>query len=626
MRYRRSLCHSTVIGATIALLAGPTLAREFSAVYVFGDSLSDSGAYTPVVTALGVPTANRFTTNPGQTWAETLAAAYGRSAATAYAVNPANGSFATIATGSNFAVGGARVNAQPGVFPANPAIAANIPTVSTQVTAMVARGTLDRAALYTVWAGANDIFTQLSAVAAGGASAVPAATTALTTAATGLAAQVARLKAAGAKNIVVIGVPDIGATPFAAAGGPAQVALASQLTTGYNTALAQSLSGSGVLYLDGAQLMKSIAANPAAYGISNTTIPACGAASSLGCTASANGALFADGVHPTALGHQLIADWVRAALEGTGRAGLLAALPLGRSGAQWRAVDERLREFQNFGGAGSGAFASLDRASAGIDATANTAAASGHANALTVGYQRALNAQLLVGAALGYEDAPFDLGANAGHIKYKEWNLTAFAAYKTGPWYVNGLASAGRLDYGSTRNVVLGPLLTTASGDTKGRHTGLRLQAGYLMTSGTLVHGPLVGIDAERVTVDAYGETGGGVAALRYGEQTRESLRTRLGYQLAGDSQWNGMRARPYAQLSYDYQHRKDERDMQVGAGGTSMMAVTTANRTGGYGTLAIGATLRVARDVDLGLGLSGTLGQSGARNSALQVTLGMPL
>ena len=619
----------SAIGAALAMSAMTTLtahARDFSGVYVFGDSLSDSGAYTSLVAALGVPAANRFTSNPGEVWAETLAASYGRSAATAYAVNPLTGSFGAMPTGSNFAVGGARVNVQPGVFPANPGIAGNIPPVSTQVSALLARGALDSKALYTVWAGANDIFTQMAVVGAAGASAIPAAASALATAATDMAAQVARLKAAGARNIVVIGVPDIGTTPFAAAGGPAQIGLASQLSGGYNTALAQSLAGSGALFLDGAKLMQAIAANPSAYGITNTTLPVCGATSSLGCSAAANGGLFADGVHPTTLGHKLIADWVRAALEGSGRAGLLAALPIGRSGAQWRSVDARMRDFQNFGGEGGGVFVGVDHASGGIDATPTSSSASGHTNALTIGYQRVLNAQTLVGAALGYEDSPFDLGGNAGRVKYDEWNLTAFVSYKSGPWYVNGLASHGRLDFNSTRNINLGPLSSSASGDTKGRQSGLRIQAGYLMTSGKLIHGPLLGIESERVTVNSYTETSGGASALSFGEQTREALRSRIGYQLAGDDQWGSMRVRPYAQLSYEYQHRKDERDTLVGAGGSSMMAVTTANRTGGYGALAVGATFRVAKDVDLNLGLSGTIGQPGARNSAVRATISLPL
>lgn len=332
-------------------------------------------------------------------------------------------------------------------------------------------------------------------------------------------------------------------------------------------------------------------------------------------------------MHPTTLGHQIIADWVRAALEATGRAGMLAALPLGRSGAQWRAVDGQLREFQNFGASGGGMFYAVDHAPGRVGATATSDSASGSTRSLTVGYQRALSQQLLIGAALGYEDAPFDLGGGNGRVKYDEWILTAFAAYKAGPWYVNGLASHGRLDYASTRNVNLGPRAVTENGDTSGRQDGVRLQAGYLMSAGELVHGPLLGVDWERVRVAAYSEKSGSVTAMSYGEQTRKSIRSRLGYQVAGEDQWGGLRARPYAQLSYEYQHARDEHDSLVGLAGTSSMAaIPTANRTGGYGVLALGTTLRVGKSIDLGIGLSGTLGQPGGRNSALQLTLSAPL
>lgn len=85
-------------------------AGDYSNVYFFGDSLSDNGAYAPLVG----PNA-RFTTNPGTVWTDNLGAHYGKSVTTAYAA-PANGvvAFTPITSGNNLAVGGARVSLLPG--------------------------------------------------------------------------------------------------------------------------------------------------------------------------------------------------------------------------------------------------------------------------------------------------------------------------------------------------------------------------------------------------------------------------------------------------------------------------------------------------------------------------------
>src|SRR5262245_21541022 len=305
------------LAVAFALFGGAAHA-QYSNLYVFGDSLSDSGAFTPLVTAFGAPTANKFTNNPGNVWVENLAARYGLTATPGFSLNLATTTFAATG-GNNYAIGGARITQQPGVFSlaANPAlgnaIAANIVPLSGQITTNLAQtaGAAQPGALYGFWGGANDVFFQAGAVGLG----LPLATasTNIVTAATDAVTQINRLRAAGAGNIVVVAVPDIGATPFAAASPPGTAQLLTGLTNGYNTALQQGLVASGatnVAFIDPRPVIADILARPAAYGVTNTTIPACGAAASLGCGPAqqipgSSTFLFADGVHPTVLVHQM---------------------------------------------------------------------------------------------------------------------------------------------------------------------------------------------------------------------------------------------------------------------------------------------------------------------------------
>jgi outer membrane lipase/esterase len=615
-----SLKRSAVFAGLMLGALASASANEYSNLYSFGDSLSDAGVFAPLVGAN-----SRFTTNPGTVWAEDLGAHYGRAVSSAYSASLTG--FSLNSTGNDFAIGGARTNDTPGVLsgPLAP-LAAILPSVNTQVSGFLARGPVDSNALYSVWAGANDIFTQMGVVGAGGS--VAGAQTATMKAANDLVAQISRLQSAGVRNLVVISVPDIGATPFGVSGGAAQSALATGLTSAYNATLAAGLAGKNVLYFDGVKLFSAILANPSAYGFTNTRIPACGAASSLGCApgTAALGALFADGVHPSSAAHQVIADWVYSSLEGAGRVGALSLVALGSSGAQSRSMDSRMQEFQNFGYKGQGFFVTGDYSSAKSDAGARLPATDGNTSNLLLGYETAFSERLFGGLTLGYGRTPFDLGNGLGTVKYDAWALSAFAAHKTGNFYVNAQANYSWLNFESSRNVALGPFSASERGDTHGHQFGAKGQVGYNLSSGNVVHGPLAALLWARVNVDGFSENSNSVTAMTFGDQTRESLRSRLGWQIAADDTWSGVHVRPYAQLTYDYEHKKDERSYSAGfVGSASAMAIQTANKTGGYGTLLAGINADLSKTMRLGFGASTTISQPGARNSSISLTLSAP-
>src|SRR5512138_2005682 len=163
MKIKKRVLPALLVSVFAGAMAPAASAQTFSNVYVFGDSLSDAGTYRPffqALTAQGfpaqlVPIMGRFTTNPGPVFSEILVDRY-----TDNAPAPSN------AGGTIYAQGGARVTQVPGVF-----TAPGMPQrpVSTQVDEFLAAngGAADPNALYSVWAGANDVFYQLGAFQAG---------------------------------------------------------------------------------------------------------------------------------------------------------------------------------------------------------------------------------------------------------------------------------------------------------------------------------------------------------------------------------------------------------------------------------------------------------------------------
>jgi outer membrane lipase/esterase len=321
----------------------------FTGVYVFGDSLSDAGYYRPFLASLGLPAPvvaqlGRFTTNPGPVWSELVSQYYGFTPA------PSN-----IEGGNIYAQGGARVSQASASTPPG---GAQRP-VSTQIDEFLATGggEADPGALYAVWAGGNDFLQNIGAFQAGAITQAQLQANVLG-AAQGEIGQVARLRAAGARYILVFSLPDIGATPASAAGGPAAVAGATALSAGYNTTLFTGLQGAGmrVIPVDVFSLLNEVRANPAEFGFTNLTGIACGPFppittsgnsqfcldSNLVAPNAGNEYLFADSVHPTAATHAIIADFVTSLIDGPAQYGLLAESALRAREAHVRTLSDGL--------------------------------------------------------------------------------------------------------------------------------------------------------------------------------------------------------------------------------------------------------------------------------------------
>jgi len=156
----------------------------------------------------------------------------------------------------------------------------------------------DPRALYTVWAGGNDL------LAAGFASGADAAGR---DAAAAVGEAVATLGAAGARTLLVPNLPDIGITPALQAVGPPAAADARRRSLAYDDALARVLDrvearhpGVAILRLDVQALTERVLADPGAAGFRDVTNPCQG-------RPSCEGALFWDPVHPSTHAHARLA-------------------------------------------------------------------------------------------------------------------------------------------------------------------------------------------------------------------------------------------------------------------------------------------------------------------------------
>jgi phospholipase/lecithinase/hemolysin len=328
--------------ATLACIALPLLApraEAFTSLHVFGDSLSDRGNLR-LLTGGAVPVAPTYFNGQfsnGDTWVAGLTARLGLSPVFAAP---------SLAGGQTYAFGLARSDT------ATPPL--GLPgfiNLGGQVDAFLGGPSADPAALFAVWAGANNM---LQALAAAAAQPDPQAflNAEIASAVGGTLTQLNRLVADGARNLLVLNLPDLGQTPRFS-GSPLAAATGRQVTTAHNQALSAGLAaldaipGVRVISLDVFGLFDRLLEDPAAFGLVDATTPCVTgnvpgiyinqAAATLSCTPEQSaGRLFWDPIHPTGAAHELIAEFARAEIPAPGAlpvllAGLVALYGLRRA-------------------------------------------------------------------------------------------------------------------------------------------------------------------------------------------------------------------------------------------------------------------------------------------------------
>ncbi|MEN8181386.1 MAG: SGNH/GDSL hydrolase family protein [Myxococcota bacterium] len=289
MRSKRIACTL----AAALLLAHASAAAPYSDVFLFGDSLSDTGNTCAL---LEIPGYASGRCSNGPVWSDRLAEALGFEA------------LPSSQLGNNFADGGdetSDLDLQIDLF---------------QTLQIGPFGDADPDALYVLWLGGNDVLS------------MPGAPGAMAQAVERLLAGIERLRSLGARHFLVANLPDVGrvfgAFSFPQGSGsaftPGERDLVTALSLEFDAALAaglDSLEGVDVALLDVYGLMEEAVADPAAFGFSPAAIDTSSGDTAFGlpclgdpaCATDpqgpgADGFLLFDSIHPSRALHAHVAE------------------------------------------------------------------------------------------------------------------------------------------------------------------------------------------------------------------------------------------------------------------------------------------------------------------------------
>ncbi len=586
-----------LVALAFVACASGARAQDYSAVVVFGDSLSDSGNVAQLLPL--VPPGNSFTTNPDPVWAEIVAGEFD-----AFAL-PSG------ARGTNYAIGGACVNPDLPCLVTVPGVGEiRLPGIDEQIALHVGSrpdGEADPDALYALWAGSNDLVDILEAAlmpAPGAPPVNPEAAIAETV--RHYARAIQRLQDAGARHIVVFNLPDPGATPFAQSiPDPRFSATLTALAQGYNEALDAGLGSldDGIVPIDAFGLFDQVVRDPAKYGFTNVdgtacaplseavNALACGPAGSLSPATYAPGAnesfLFADGKHPSGAAHAMLASVV-AAHRSAVAAERLSNRELERPAGQWRSyvlVRSGRRE---------------------VDALPRLGEAEADEQAVTVGFGQRASADVWWGAALslgrhddGVSGATLDSDTTVGSL-HGTWRMGAI--------HLSGAVNLGRTEVDIERSIPFGSAVRTQRGSTAARQVGVDIGLGWTLDAlETVRHGPAIGLSWLDQEIDAYRESGRAPTAMNFAAFERSSLVARAGYRVTGEAELSGLVVRPYAGVAYE--RELDDDPVSVTAGSNTMAGRFTAE---GFKPPRHWLSADVGVSASLGGQASAVLGHSG--------------
>ncbi|MDR3439469.1 autotransporter domain-containing protein [Telmatospirillum sp.] len=623
---KRSLVCGVALWGGALLSAAPAFGQSFSNFYVFGDSLSDAGTFrSPLAPGVGL----RFTTNPGLEWNQVLGAFYGISV-TPYKATVANATLSGIASstilgGNNYAQGGACVSSGYGTnCPMN---ALNDLGISQQISTYLAAtgGRASSSALYSVYGGGNDVFSQLQFVSNG--TATPTlAVLAMQTAGADEAKNVAALVNAGARFILVPSLADVGNTPLGSSLGSSGAGLLTALSSSYNAALnagLQSIGGTSIIYVDVARLAAEIISSPAAYGLTNVTTPACSVSDSVLCSSATLVAanadstyFFADDVHPTTAIQKAEAQYIASVLAAPGKIALLAESPIFAARAVDRALDERTQEKLRFDD-GWTVFGNADIAPNDLT-PAYSNAARGTNSGGHFGMEYGGTSGLKLGAMVSITEGSFDFSGGAGRYDQSLTTQTLYGIYSYRGAFAELSATIGQMDFDNVKRItnILSDTRVN-SGKTHGIYGSGRLLIGRDHHLDGVVLTPLASLAYEQATVNGYTESQSDSTTMTFGRQYRHLMVGSIGGRATTSVSVGSIELTPNVTVMYSDDFTVQKRYVLASVSGAPTNFAMPVNEPGhGWTTISAGVEAPLGHGIAVSAGGGGAVGQRGASSS----------
>lgn len=250
---------------------------------------------------------------------------------------------------------------------------------------------------------------------------------------------------------------------------------------------------------------------------------------------------------------------------------------------------------------------------------------------VTAGVDYRITNRAILGLAFGYASTSADLDNSGGNQDMKSYSASIYGTYyQSERFYVDGIASIGRNNFDSTRNVRYqiptspgSTDITTVNQSFAASNDGLQysfsLGAGYDLHRGGLTFGPYARLSYVRAEIDGFdespsGPTPGNGWAVHVNDLGIESLTTSLGGQTsyAISHSWGVLV--PQGRLEWVHEFKRDSRLLTgnfIQDAGQVQFGLSTDEPSRDYANLGLGVSAVFAHGRSAFLNYERSLGQS---------------
>ncbi|MCO4168528.1 autotransporter domain-containing esterase [Actinobacillus suis] len=296
---------------------------------------------------------------------------------------------------------------------------------------------------------------------------------------------------------------------------------AASATSFLNSATTQALNsvGGNVVRIDTDALFADMLSNPADFGLTNTTATVCASTTQVVCTptdqTSADGKLFADGFHPGAVAHKVMADYILNVLQAPSEVSVLPQLALYSTEktfdfARQQSNSNRLLKQETNTVQGIAAYQRYNEG-----------------DAIYAGLKAQFTPQWQFSALFSQSDLDGSKGSTKGEIKSKAINTAV--RYDADKWWVGAALQLSDNDYKTSRQIQLGSAKRSQKGETSGAVISASVFGGYEWKFDQSQVALLADLTNSHGKVTDFGETEANAMRLSFEEQQIRSVRSGVG-------------------------------------------------------------------------------------------------
>ena len=191
---------------------------------------------------------------------------------------------------------------------------------------------------------------------------------------------------------------------------------------------------------------------------------------------------------------------------------------------------------------------------------------------LMLAHDIALNENTRIGLGGAYANTTIDGNNSTGRTKIDSYQVTAYVSHAPGPWFVQGAVTAGADQYKGSRNIAFTGINRTASADYSGQQYSAVVMAGRHFYLNQTIVTPLASLQASRIRVESYTESGAGAANLRVNSQDYDFVQSTVGVKAERVIQANSGTFSPEVHFKWlhDFSSTTMQQDASFAGGGSS--------------------------------------------------------